>query len=196
MYLPEWEDVERVINPEGWVLVAPLDIGNTEAMVCQKIGAATCALVFRGTEASRGNLWDLAQNVGTMAEWGGPGSVHSGYNNYVDKIFPHAARHLEGAAEVYITGHSMGGAAATLYALKASLLGAHNITALVTFGSPKCMNKEAAGSFPEQVPIRRYVNSFDLAVYWPLNPWFVHVAPPVKHPGRGHSITRYKESFK
>lgn len=195
VYLPEWEDVEKAIAPY-WQLVHPLDIANTEAMICRR-GAEATALVFRGTEASRGNLWDIFQNIGTMAEWEGPGSVHSGYLKYVNRIYPYASKLLASlaGAPLFVTGHSMGGAAATLFAAKNSIGSPVKVDALVTFGAPKCMNREAA-SILEALPTRRYVNEFDLAVYWPLNPWFVHHCEPTPHPGRGHSVTTYKESFK
>lgn len=196
VYLPEWGDVEKAIASTGWKLVAPMDISNTEAMVCRK--GKVYSIIPRGTEASRGNLWDIFQNIGTMAEWEGPGSVHSGYNNYVNKIFGPASWIMRDAEKVVAAGHSMGGAAATLYALKAKWLGMP-ITELVTFGSPKCMNKAAAATL-ESLPIRRYANKFDLAIRWPLNPWFVHPCPYIDL-SRGHSVTgykiaAYKESFK
>lgn len=180
VYLTEWQDVERFIAPD-WQLVAPLDVGNTEAMLCRR-GAMCSALVFRGTEFSRGVLTDVLANFGSWTLWNGPGSVHAGYWGYVDTIYTaarEAARQVVGAP-LYITGHSLGGAAASLYAARMAYdAEPHLIDGLVTFGSPKAFNAESCGVI--KAPIRRHVVRGDFAPHWPVNPWLRHCAPAITH---------------
>lgn len=178
VYLPTWPEVEAAIAPH-WQLAAPLDIGDTEGMLCRR-GAECSALVFRGTEFSRGKLGDIAANFGTWTNWEGPGSIHAGYYRHVDTIFEaarHAAKQAAGAP-LYMTGHSLGGISATVYTARIGLHSdGHAIDALVTFGAPKAFNPQASKVIT--VPSRRYVVSGDFAPRWPLNPWLRHHCPPI-----------------
>ncbi len=180
VYLTTWEDVERFIAPH-WQLVAPLDVGNTEAMLCRR-GADCSALVFRGTEFSRGVVTDILANFGSWALWDGPGSVHAGYWGYCSTIYEaarEAARQVIGAP-LYVTGHSLGGAAASLYCARMAYdKEPHLIDGLVTFGAPKCFNPESCGVI--KTPIRRHIIRGDFAPLWPVNPWLRHCAPPIIH---------------
>lgn len=193
VYLPEWEDVRKYIEP-NWKLISPLDIEDTESMIVSN--GKFNVLVFRGTEASRGNLSDLFNNLGNPKDWEGPGYVHSGYWRYMSKVYDIAHTCLDRAEQfpLIVTGHSMGGAAATLFCLKTKFNNRRDIDSLVVFGSPKTLNRKAR-TVLENLNIRRYVNRKDLADKWPLNPWMVHVSPKIKHNEEGHSITNYVKGF-
>lgn len=180
VYLPHWADVEAFIAPD-WQLSVPFDVGNTEAMLCRR-GASAAALVFRGTEFSRGVLSDIAANFGTWSLWEGPGSIHAGYYGYVRWVYEAArlaAKAIAGAP-LYVTGHSLGGAAAHIYAARMACDGeGHQIDGVVTFGAPKVFNRESCGSIP--YPIRRHVVRGDFAPGWPVNPWMKHPCEAIVH---------------
>ena len=180
VYLPEWADVEAFIAPD-WQLSVPFDMGNTEAMLCRR-GASAAALVFRGTEFSRGVLTDVLANFGTWTLWEGPGSVHAGYYGYVRGVYSAAKAAVKSiaGAPLYVTGHSLGGAAAHIYAARIACdSDGHQIDAAVTFGAPKVFNAESCGVIP--YPIRRHVIKGDFAPYWPVNPWLRHPCDPITH---------------
>lgn len=180
VYLETWANVEAFIAPE-WQLVAPMDVGDTEAMLCRR-GAEAAALVFRGTEFSRGSLSDIASNFGSWTLWEGPGSIHAGYYDYVRQVYETAKGHAKqiAGAPLYVTGHSLGGAAAHIYAARMALdPDGHVIDAVVTFGAPKVFNAESCGSIA--APIRRHVIRGDFAPKWPVNPWLCHPCDPIRH---------------
>lgn len=193
VYLPEWADVEAFIAPD-WQLAVPLDVANSEAMLCRR-GAEAVALVFRGTEFSRGKIADLADNLGTFSAWSGPGGIHSGYARYLRRLYQparKAAWHIAGAP-LYVTGHSLGGAVATLFAaLNQFDAEPVAIERTVTFGSPRPFNTEAKKAL--DFPITRHVGSNDLARHWPLNPWFCHYGKPEWHEC-SHDIGLYRKAF-
>ena len=76
------------------------------------------------------------------------------------------AEEVDSTIPLYVTGHSMGGVLASLFAAwYYSEYPEDKLKALVTFGSPKCMNKEAWSEITcEQ---RRYVINNDFAQWWP-----------------------------
>jgi hypothetical protein len=90
------------------------------------------ALVFRGTEADAFNdiLTDL--KIGEIGLPDGKIETHLGFNKALDSIWPEikaSLQHID--APLYFTGHSLGGALATLATTR------YRPTALYTFGSPR-----------------------------------------------------------
>jgi hypothetical protein len=180
VYLETWAQVEAFIAPD-WQLVAPLESDHSEAMLCRR-GASAAALVFRGTEFSRGVLSDVLANFGSWALWEGPGSLHAGYAGYVRLLYKAARTAVKplAGAPLYVTGHSLGGAAAHVYAARMGCeTDGHQIDAVVTFGAPKVFNGESRGCIT--APIRRHIIVGDFAPKWPLNPWLRHPADPIIH---------------
>jgi hypothetical protein len=203
VYLPTWPEVEAAIGPD-WQLVVPMDIGDVEGMLCRR-GAEASALVFRGTEFTRGVLEDVGANFGPLDAWEGPGAIHRGYARYVGTIYEAALQAASEAAgaPLYITGHSLGGAMATLFSARADYTGRLSGFQTVSFGAPRCFNREAAKAMQE-LPVTRYCIQGDPAPLWPLNPWMAHSEPAVTlpmaslglHDGLGllstHSIEAYR----
>lgn len=173
VYLPTWEAVERMIAPH-WQLAVPFEIGGTEAMICRR-GADYTAFITRGTQFSEGKLSDIMANFGSWSLWEGPGSIHAGYFGHMRDLYAPARDALKrmAGAPCIVGGHSLGGAGAHVYAARnACDPEGHIIDAVVTFGAPKCFNRESCGVI--QVPIRRYVIEGDFAPKWPVNPWVKH----------------------
>lgn len=129
-------------------------------------GPNDIVMAFRGTKDNRDALIDI-QFWQSSVPHDGCGKVHRGFR----RAFTGFRVHLDWIASrlpqkpVVITGHSLGGALATLATLYLTVQHPHvNITGMSTFGSPrvgdrefaKCFIKEVYGKHPDVV-MRRYV---------------------------------------
>lgn len=121
----------------------------------------TAYVAFRGTQPDDpsdilidGLFWPVA--------WQGDGLVHDGflraYNSIAGQLLPWLDKSR--ASKVYITGHSLGAAVATL---AAALL---PDSRLVTFGSPRVGDPAFAAMFKDRV-VDRYVDCADIVTMLP-----------------------------
>ena len=94
-------------------------------------------LSFRGTEIQQKSdvLADL--EAGKNFERSG-GKVHYGFKHELDKLWPSIEKSLDKIDNLYITGHSLGAAMATIAASRIQ----EKVTSLVTFGSPRVGTRE------------------------------------------------------
>lgn len=121
-------------------------------------------LCFRGTEPTEFsdikadlNAWpDEAQN--------GHGLVHNGFQEEVNKIWDEILRFVSilEHRDLFITGHSLGGAMATIATSRL----ADKVKCLYTFGSPRAGTKSFVKSF--NTPHYRFVNNNDVVVKVPF----------------------------
>lgn len=167
------EVFERKIRPRGFVAVEGFSHCGTEAsLVMAERGAV---IVFRGTEASNWKLRDLYSNFTWPwpTVWQGAGRVHSGYRRHLNLVGFKAlsfAEQIANGAPLYLTGHSLGGAIATLFASwyyhdNRGRREPYKLAGLVTWGAPKALDALAATSI--LCPIKRYVVQHDWAPHWP-----------------------------
>ena len=143
--------------------------------------------VFRGSEVLRPDRWrslDAARsNVrAVVLDWWGdvkappipmrrrsPRRVHVGFLRDIESVWPAIGRRLEElhrkrpGRRVWFTGHSLGGALATLAADRYS-----HASGIYTFGAPRVGNERFAKAF--RVPAFRIVNNNDI-VSWLPPPW-------------------------
>jgi hypothetical protein len=90
-------------------------------------------VAFRGTDDIRDWLANL--NVDRV-DWFG-GNVHRGFHLAEESLAGRVLERLpENTTPLWITGHSLGGALATLFAFRLQRAG-HNVCGLYTFGSPR-----------------------------------------------------------
>ena len=177
----------------------PFDHGGSEGMLVHHKEENWAAIVFRGTEASKGSLSDLFSNIGFARSWAGPGKAHSGYSRHfahiryearmrAQQVYPHVL--------LYVVGHSMGGALATMYASWVAMGGPddHKLAGLVTYGAPKTLNKAAIEAI--RCPVHRYTNEYDFAPHWPPIFGLSHPEPRIKINSGGWigGITRHNTS--
>ena len=115
--------------PEGYTL-ARVSEGSMQAIVLT--GAAESVLAFRGTDAGQSGDWraDLRSNYAQAFE----GRVHQGFKDGLVALWA-KVRPLLSDRPLWVTGHSLGGALATLGALQAVGEG-WPVSGVVTFGSP------------------------------------------------------------
>ena len=120
---------------------------------------------FRGTEPKEIN--DLYADVKfgkRKAKLGGEGWVHSGFQGEVDKLFPTVLQCIpkQTNKKIYITGHSLGGAMATVCASRLE----HLNPTLYTYGSPRVGGSWFVRGL--KVEHHRFVNNNDLVPGFPL----------------------------
>ena len=138
-------------------------------------------LVFRGTEANKWN--DIKADINAWFTPQKVGWCHMGFDKELQKLWYQIEWHIEAQAEnkkLYITGHSLGGAMATICASKIEF---YQVDFLCTFGSPRVGNRKFVKNIP--VEHHRYVNNNDI----------VTSVPPAimtyKHHGKMKYINHY-----
>jgi triacylglycerol lipase len=124
----------------GYTIVEFFDIDNAQAYLL-KGSDGVHVLSFRGTEVSEPSdiLADL--KAGKNIEACG-GKIHVGFKGEINKLWPTIEKAVANIDNLYITGHSLGAAMATVAASRVQ----SKVTALVTFGSPRVGNQEFVDS--------------------------------------------------
>ena len=152
----------------------PTDDG-TQGFIARK--GDVVIIAFRGTEPDdrRDILTDLDL---PRIRWPEGGAVHSGFADALDESWPEFEGHLPpDQGTLYVTGHSLGAALATLAASRLR----DGFSELFTFGAPLVGNK-AVGKTIDEARYQRYVNCLDLVTRIP--PEFLGFA----HCGTRHYI--------
>ncbi len=141
---------------------------NTQCFVAG--GPHAVFIAFRGTEP--GNLQDMATD-GNIKPVAHPlGLVHSGFKTGIDSVWPDVTRQVgrfqDRGQSIWITGHSLGGALATL-AAAAMIVEDRPVHGVYTFGQPRVGDPAFADLFNLRVGGRmfRYVNDNDVVTRVP-----------------------------
>jgi len=130
----------------GYNIIKFFDIDGAQAYLLTN-GTIT-VLSFRGTEVTEKSdvLADL--KAGKNLEACG-GKVHVGFKGEINKLWPSISAALaDNPGNLYVTGHSLGAAMATIAASRMQ----DRVTALITFGSPRVGNAE----FVKSVTVEHY----------------------------------------
>jgi triacylglycerol lipase len=124
----------------GYTIVEFFDIENAQAYLL-KGSDGTHVLSFRGTEVTEPSdiLADLqfGKNIEAIG-----GKIHVGFKTEINKLWPTLEKAVANIDSLYVTGHSLGAAMATIAAGRMQ----SKVIALVTFGSPRVGNKEYVNS--------------------------------------------------
>lgn len=120
----------------GYTIVEFFDIDNAQAYLL-KGSDGIHVLSFRGTEVSEPSdvLADLkaGKNIEAIG-----GKIHVGFKGEINKLWPAIEKAVVGIDRLYVTGHSLGAAMATIAAGRMH----SKVIALITFGSPRVGNQE------------------------------------------------------
>jgi len=124
----------------GCTIVEFFDIDNAQAYLL-KNNDGTHVLSFRGTEVTEPSdiLADLkaGKNIEAIG-----GKIHVGFKGEINKLWPAIYKAVTNIDSLYVTGHSLGAAMATI----ASGRMQSKVISLITFGSPRVGNKEYVNS--------------------------------------------------
>lgn len=159
-YDPQEEEKKLRENIEflNLKLVKTFDNKGTQAILLED--DKSVYLGFRGTEAT--SIKDIKSDtnaVTTTCETGG--KIHSGFNDAFSQVYLEISQTLTKEEyknkPLFITGHSLGGALATVAAKKLTHTG--GISACYTFGSPRVGDAEWVENI--KAPIYRVVNAAD-----------------------------------
>ncbi len=151
--------VENVVT-HGWGFssVKFLDVGETQGFVAQT--EETILIAFRGTES----LGDWLANLRIIRTARSYGKVHSGFLTGYLVVHSAIVNAIEGATNkrVWITGHSLGGALATIAAAELKELA--DIGGVYTYGQPRVGDSALEQFFVVNYSNRlfRFVNDDDL----------------------------------
>lgn len=148
------------------------------ATQCYVVSNARFAMVaFRGTECSFGKgpdamaqfLADLGVDIDIRwVDISGGGKIHRGFHDGLDEIWdallPRLQKLLSGDRTLWLTGHSMGGALATVTGSRLT-----RFSGIYTFGAPRVGNRQFASRFP----VKQYcvVNNNDVVPHLPPFPY-------------------------
>lgn len=125
------KDATKKFKAQGYDIVEFFNVKGAQGYLL-KDSNDQHVLSFRGTEVSQPSdvLADL--KAGKNIEAAG-GKVHVGFKGELDKLWPSIEKALANVDKVYITGHSLGAAMATIAASRIQ----NKVIALITFGSPR-----------------------------------------------------------
>ena len=146
-------------------LIETFDSNGTQAIIVANSDFAV--LAFRGTEAS--SIKDIKADARAIAvACPSGGNIHSGFNDAYNEVGLDIQSRLNEPdlknLPLYVTGHSLGGALATIAAKKMTHpLG--GIAACYTFGSPRVGDELWIADF--KTPIYRLVNAADCVTMLP-----------------------------
>ncbi len=177
----------QILAEHGWREGAVLRSGQgvPQAAVFERTNPDGAVLVFRGTLGLRDMFTDLQL---VLRPWAGPGHVHQGFKEAHAALWPALKQQLRALqCPIFLTGHSLGGALATMTAaLCRTELPSHDIAALYTFGSPRVGDRVFSAAL-QSVPHFRVVNDLDVIPRLPPmipNP----VLPYFEHSGQLHHL--------
>jgi len=179
-------------------MAVPFDFGELHGFVATL--DSYVVLGFRGTDSIA--TWLADGRIVQVARPPYPGMVHRGFADALDAIWSQLKTRLPqalGKRPLYVTGHSLGGALASLAAYRLAAEGIP-VRATYTFGSPRVGNLDFYAGY--NVVNYRFVHNNDLVPHVPLE--FLLVGVPVAdralfgHPVQGllHFVYKHVGTLK
>jgi len=145
-------------------------------------------VVCRGTQPTQFSDIIADLRVMLVTSSSGFGKVHKGFKQSVDNIWGDISNKLKQYGkhkDIYLTGHSLGAAMATLIATRCKrLYDMPNPVALFTYGSPRVGNGAYVGlMYGIELTHHRWVNNADIVTRNPIGRY--------KHHGELHYMNHY-----
>ena len=152
---------EAILNQHGFDLVETFNNGGTQAFLCKHKTHNTAILAFRGTETTEyaDIRSDIQASLKEVEISGHTVLVHSGYWKAFSLVRGSIEEQLKKCedCQLFITGHSLGGALATV-AVKSFSSDASG--ACYTFGAPPVGTKDFENNL--KTPLYRIMNHLDI----------------------------------
>lgn len=169
--------LELNLKNGGFDLVKTFSEGSTQAFLARNYYYAV--LAFRGTEPKK---WeDVQADIRAYKTSVSEGKVHAGFLEAYTEVAEEIVKSLVDSNQdkwpLYITGHSLGGALATVATRELETTGGvgDQIAACYTFGSPRVGNRKYEDTI--KVPIYRVVHSTDVVTLVP-SVGYTHAGDP------------------
>jgi len=165
-------------DPGGWVRRLGL-VGRTRLFTHGQLHGFVgilddvAILAFRGTENVGNCLTDAETPLVSRPSY--PGLVHRGFAEAVEQVWPEVRRLLGPPAKskpLWVTGHSLGGAMATLASVRLASEG-YTVRAVYTYGSPRPGDRFFQRAY--SLVNYRFVNDNDLVPHLPFRWCYKHV---------------------
>jgi len=153
-----------LLIPAGLQEIAYLQGANDARALVAQTSSGRQVIAFQGTRFTALEIQSILENLkDDPVDLGGSRLVMRGYYEQLQALEPFLAKLLPWKENLIVTGHSMGGTVAILYAGTVPL---PEGSCLFAFGSPKCANS----TFYETALLRplRYVVSEDPAPEYPF----------------------------
>ena len=182
---------EKYFRQAGFESISMMDVKGAQCYLLANENDAI--IVFRGTEPKqKSDLWADIKTWKRKSET--QGSVHAGFKGEVDKLWSGVQTFINSNNEknLYITGHSLGGAMATIAASR--LRDVDSIKACFTYGSPRVGNKVWADHL--RFHHQRIQNNNDAVTQTPpMLIGYRHYYPAVyiNHYGNIRKLTRWQK---
>lgn len=157
-------EVQKKMKTWNLELLEYFDVAETQAFLARTRAAdGAMILAFRGTQSLKDWMTDVDINLVN----GPGGKVHDGFLCALNTVWRPLTKLMDATREhrkLWITGHSLGGALATLATAKLRLEKAQPVSGLYTFGSPRVGNEEFARNFDADFYYQYYrvVNNNDV----------------------------------
>jgi len=160
----ETETLVAELNSLDTKLVKTFDTNGTQAILVST--KKFIALAFRGTEST--SIKDIKSDLkATIIECESGGKIHSGFKQAFEEVEIEIQNTLNQEQfknkPLFITGHSLGGALATIATKKLKHFG--GIASCYTFGSPRVGNADWISNI--KPPLHRIVNAADCVTMMP-----------------------------
>eukprot|EP01060_Flectonema_neradi_P009201 TRINITY_DN16585_c0_g2_i1.p1 TRINITY_DN16585_c0_g2~~TRINITY_DN16585_c0_g2_i1.p1 ORF type:complete len:330 (+),score=54.59 TRINITY_DN16585_c0_g2_i1:42-992(+) len=194
--------------PEGWKLI-DIKGDDTQAIVGKSRDGKTAIVAFRGTESTRDCLKDVSIHLSSSEYF--PGKVHFGFLNGHLKSYDAVTKEFlsiidSNTTRSVVTGHSLGGALATLYSYrihkdeqflkKQKDLGKDLQFDIASFGSPRVGDFDFCNAYDESIGNRylRWVHETDIVTRYPLTGMGI-IIPNYYHCGIQHYMSTHNDVY-
>ncbi len=163
------QSYNQSIHTTDGLVCTPIRRGSTEAFVC--VDDDRIVVAFRGTDDLEDARLDLMFRRRQMTP--APGKYHRGFVRALDDVFwqIYSKVQFNHRKPLYVTGHSLGGALAVLFAARLVAIGGpHKLQGVVTYGAPRVANIAAAAWIDEKLHdnIIQFENAGDGITHVPM----------------------------
>ena len=154
-------ELKSALGKVKFEFIRAFNEGDTQAFLAKRKADKVAVLAFRGTEA---NSWKDVKTDLDARFYKGEGGVkiHNGFAGAYNQVREQIRKSVDELPEgfsLYITGHSLGGALATIAARDLEDLQRDSLAACYTFGGPRVGGEEFGDDI--RAPVYRVVNAAD-----------------------------------
>lgn len=156
-------DIALSVRSWGYGSVVSVEAGDTQAFVARD--DATAVIAFRGTQPTDLQDWmtDLRVRLEPDPILGGA-QVHRGFRDALDLVWTNLAAASQNCSRLWLAGHSLGGALATLAAARFARQRPGAVAGVFTYGCPRTGSLDFAKAYDKILEAHsfRFVNDKDL----------------------------------